>query len=50
MGSVFEPNDISNRRRKRVSDSNDDNINDVIPEGDQDNKQHEDIKEYDDRN
>ena len=50
VGSVFGPNDISNKRRKKISDSNDDNNKDIIPEGDHENKQHEDIKEYDDRN
>jgi predicted transglutaminase-like cysteine proteinase len=50
VGSVFRPNDISNKRRKKISDINDDNNKDIIPEGDHENKQDEDIKEYDDRN
>lgn len=47
MGSVYNPKDLSNKRRKKmVNDGKDD----IIPEVDDNVKEHEDIKEYDDRN
>lgn len=48
MGSVYNPKDLSNKRRKKTVN---DGTDAIIPEVDNNNvKEHEDIKEYDDRN
>jgi len=47
MGSVYNPKDLSDKRRKKIVDKG---TGDITPEVDDKAREHEHLQEYDDRN
>lgn len=47
MGSVYSPKDLSNKRKRKMVKND---SNDIIPNGNDQANEHDDIQGYDDRN